>query len=61
MLFTIAFVLLAAWLLGLVGVYNVGDIFHALFLVGMMLFLLALLRARDAALRRPVDGPPEKQ
>ena len=61
MLSTIAFVLLGVWLLGLGGVYDVGDLFHGLLLVGLMLFLLAFLRARDAALRRPADGSPERE
>ena len=61
MLFKIALVLLAAWLLGVVGVYNVGVLVHVLLLVGLMLLLLAFVRAREAALRRAVGGPPEKQ
>ena len=60
MLFRIALVLLAAWLLGVVGVYTVGDLVHVLLLVGLMLLLLAFLRARDAAVRRAVGGPPDK-
>jgi hypothetical protein len=54
MLFKIALVLLAVWLLGLFGVYNFGDLFHGFLLVGLMLLLLAFLRAREAALRRTV-------
>lgn len=61
MLFSIALVLLGAWLLGVVGVYNVGDLVHMLLLVGLMLLMLAFLRARDEAVRRAVGGPPEKQ
>ena len=59
MLFKIALVLLAAWLLGVLGVYRAGDLVHVLLLVGLMLLLLAFLRARDAAVRRAV-GPSEK-
>jgi hypothetical protein len=43
------------WLLGLVGVYRVGDLFHVFLLVGLMLLLLGLLRARDAAIRAAVS------
>ena len=50
MLLKIAMVLLAAWLLGVVGVYSVGDRVHVLLLVGLMLLLLGIVRARDAAL-----------
>jgi hypothetical membrane protein len=53
MLFKAALVLLAGWLLGLVGVYPVGDLVHVFLLVGLMLLLLAMLKARDAALRPP--------
>ena len=57
MLFKIAFVLLAIWLLGrlldMVGVYRVGDLAHVFLLAGGMLLLLAVLKARDAALRPP--------
>jgi hypothetical protein len=59
MLFKIALVLLAAWLLGVLGVYRAGDIVHVLLLVGLMLLLLAFLRARDAGVRRAV-GPSDK-
>ena len=52
MLFKIAFVLLIAWLLGVLGVYRSGEIVHALLLVGLMLLLLAFVRAREEALRR---------
>jgi hypothetical protein len=51
-LFTIALVLLAVWLLGLLGVYQIGTLFHLFLLAGLMLLLLAFLHARDAALRR---------
>jgi hypothetical protein len=56
MLFKAALVLLAIWLLGLVGVYRVGDLVHVFLLVGLMLLLLAMLKARDTALRPP--NPP---
>ena len=58
MLFKSALVLLALWLLGLVGVYRVGDLVHVFLLVGLMLLLLAMLKARDAPLRPP-DSPTE--
>ena len=54
MLFTVALVLLALWLLGLVGVYRIGDLFHVFLLIGLMFLLLAFLRAREAALRGAV-------
>jgi hypothetical protein len=61
MLFKIAIVLLALWLIGVVGVYNIGDLVHVLLLVGFMLLLLAFLRARDAAARRAVGAAPAER
>jgi hypothetical protein len=61
MLFKIALVLLIGWLLGVIGVYRVGDAVHVLLLVGLMLSLLAFLRARDAAIRRAVGGDPDNR
>ena len=52
MLFKIAFVLLVAWLLGVFGLYSIGDLVHLLFLVGGLFFLLAVAKARDAATTR---------
>lgn len=60
MLFKIAFVLLIAWLVGILGVNPVGDLVHVLLLVGLMVLMLAFLRARDAAVRRAVGGDPDK-
>ena len=48
-----AFALLVVGLLGMFGVYRVGDFAHIFLLVGLMLLLLAVLKAREAALRRP--------
>ena len=52
MVMKIAFVLLIAWLLGVLGLYRIGDLVHVLLLVGLMLFLLGALKARDAAAAR---------
>jgi hypothetical protein len=60
MLVKIALVLLSAWVLGFLGVYNVGDLVHILLLSGLMLLLLAFARARDAAMRRTAGGPPNR-
>ena len=55
MLLKIAFVLLLVWLLGVLELYRVGDLVHVLLLVGLMLFLLGALKARDAAAARGRD------
>ena len=60
MLFKIAFALLAIWGLGVIGLYSAGDLVHVLLLVGLMLLLLAFLKARDAAARRAVDRSADR-
>ena len=55
MLLKIAFVLLIAWLLGVFGLYRIGDLVHVILLVGLMLLLLGALKARDAAAGRGSD------
>jgi hypothetical protein len=49
MLFKIALGLLSLWLVGVAGAYSIGDLVHVVLLVGLMLLMLAALRARDAA------------
>jgi len=46
MLFTIAAILLVAWLLGFVGVYTVGSVIHVLLVIAVVLFLVGLLSGR---------------
>ena len=46
MLYTIAVVLLIAWLLGFVGIYSIGAIVHVLLVVAIVLFLVGLLSGR---------------
>jgi len=60
MLLKIAFALLIVWLLGVLGLYTIGDLVHVLLLVGLMLFLLGALKARDAAVARGRDGGSHK-
>jgi hypothetical protein len=56
------FVLLIAWLVGILGLFQAGDLVHILLLVGLMLLMLGLLKGRDAAAagRRIAAKPPEK-
>jgi hypothetical protein len=46
MLYTIAVILLIAWLLGLVGTFTVGPILHALLVVAIVLFVVGLVSGR---------------
>ena len=55
MFFKTALVLLIAWLLGVLGVFDVGQVVHVLLLVGLMLLLLGALKSRDAAVARGRD------
>jgi Family of unknown function (DUF5670) len=46
MLYTIAVILLIAWLLGLVGTFTIGLIIHVLLVVALVLFVVGLLSGR---------------
>ena len=46
MLYTLAVVLLIAWLLGIVGTYTIGSFVHVLLVVAIVLFLVGLLGGR---------------
>ena len=46
MLYTIAVILVVAWLLGLVGIYTIGSFVHVLLVVAIVLFLVGLLSGR---------------
>jgi uncharacterized membrane protein YtjA (UPF0391 family) len=46
MLYTIAVILLIAWLLGFVGVYTIGSFVHVLLVVALVLFVVGLLNGR---------------
>jgi hypothetical protein len=45
-LYTIAVVLLIAWLLGIVGTYAIGAFVHVLLVVAVVLFVVGLLSGR---------------
>lgn len=46
MLYTIAVILLVAWLLGFLGVYAVGTFVHLLLVVAIVLVVVGLLSGR---------------
>ena len=46
MLYTIAVILLIAWLLGLVGTYTIGAFVHVLLVVAIVLIVMGLLSGR---------------
>jgi uncharacterized membrane protein YtjA (UPF0391 family) len=48
MLYTIAVILLVAWLLGFLGVYAIGSFVHVLLVVAIVLFVVGLLSGRRA-------------
>jgi hypothetical protein len=49
MLWTIAVILLALWLLGLVSSYTMGGLIHALLLIAVVMVLFNLFSGRRAA------------
>ena len=46
MLYTLAVILLIAWLLGVVGTYTIGAFVHLLLVVALVLFVVGLLSGR---------------
>lgn len=46
MLYTIAVILLVAWLLGIVGTYTIGAFVHVLLIAAIVLFVMGLLSGR---------------
>jgi Family of unknown function (DUF5670) len=46
MLYTIAVILLIAWLLGVVGTYTIGGFVHVLLVVALVLFVVGLVSGR---------------
>jgi hypothetical protein len=46
MLYTLAVILLIAWLLGLVGTYTIGAFVHVLLVAAIILFVLGLCTGR---------------
>jgi hypothetical protein len=49
MLYTIAVILILAWILGLVGMYTIGPLVHLLLVVAVVMFLVKLLSGRRTA------------
>jgi hypothetical protein len=52
MLVTVGLALLVIWAIGVVGPLEVGQLVHVLLLAGLMLLLIAFVKARDVALSR---------
>ena len=46
MLYTLAVILLIAWLLGIVGTYTIGAFIHVLLVVAVVLFIIGMLGGR---------------
>jgi hypothetical protein len=46
MLYTLAVILLIAWLLGLVGTFAIGSFVHVLLVVAIVLFVVGMLSGR---------------
>jgi hypothetical protein len=48
MLYTIAVILLAVWMLGLAGTFTIGPFLHLLLIVALVLFVVGLVGGRRA-------------
>ena len=48
LLWTIAVILLALWLLGLMTSYTMGGVIHALLVIAIVMVLVNLIRGRHA-------------
>ena len=46
MLYTLAVILLIAWLLGVVGTYTIGAFVHVLLVVALVLVLVGIISGR---------------
>ena len=46
MLYTLAVLLLVAWLLGMVGTYTIGAFVHVLLVIALVLFVVGILSGR---------------
>jgi hypothetical protein len=46
MLYTLAVVLLVAWLLGVMGTYAIGGLVHVMLVAAVVLFLVGLVSGR---------------
>jgi hypothetical protein len=46
MLYTVAVILLIAWLLGLVGTFTIGPILHVLLVIAIILFVVGMVSGR---------------
>ena len=46
MLYTLAVILLIAWLLGMVGSYTIGAFVHVLLVIALVLFVIGLMTGR---------------
>ena len=47
MLYTLAVILLIAWLLGIVGTYTIGAFVHVLLVLAIVLFIVGLVSGRS--------------
>jgi Family of unknown function (DUF5670) len=46
MLYTLAVLLIIAWLLGVVGTYTIGQFVHILLVIAIVLFLVGVISGR---------------
>ncbi len=47
MLTTVAFILLALWLLGVIGGYTIGSFIHLLLVIAIVMFLVRIIQGEN--------------
>ena len=57
----VALLLLAVWFVGVLGLYDAGDLVHIFLLIGLLMLLLGALKLRDAARHHTTDSGPDAQ
>ena len=60
-LLKVALLLLAVWLVGVIGLYDVGNLVHVFLLVGLLMLQLGALKLRDAGSHQNSDSGPDAQ
>ncbi len=61
MLYTLAVLLLIAWLLGVVGTYTIGAFVHVLLVIAIVLFLVGLISGPETVVQLLRRGPARRR
>ena len=56
-----ALLLLVVWFVGVLGLYDAGNLVHVFLLIGLLMLLLGALKLRDAAKHQTTDSGLDAQ